>query len=259
MRVGDLRRGRRLLPLLVPGLLFLSWYVVTHRGLVDAVFLPSPDAIGQRLVEDRKQLWTGLQASLAMIFWGFLLGGSLGVLLGLLLGYSRLAREVVEFTVDLARPVPLLALIPLFILWFGIGTAPQVAVVAIGVFLIISLTTVEAARNVPRIYLRAAAVSGATRAQAYRTVVIPAILPHTLGGVRLAVASAWGLDVAAELTGSQTGLGYLMTVRQQYLDTAGVLSIVLIFCVLAIVADRLLQYLNRRAARWNAATARQSS
>lgn len=248
-RRGPARLGATV-PLAVPALFLAAWWVVTLVGEIDPVYLPSPQAVASSGWEARDALWRGLWVSLRMIVVGFAIGGVLGVGAGLLFGYSRLARRLFEFTVDVVRPVPLIALVPIFILWFGIGTLPQITIVALGVFLIMSLATVEAVRNVPAIYLRAAAVSGATRAQAYRTVVLPAIMPHLLAGMRLAIAAAWGLDVAAEYTGSQDGLGYLMTIRQQYLDTSGVLSVVVIFAALAIAIDRIVQALTLRATRW---------
>jgi ABC-type nitrate/sulfonate/bicarbonate transport system permease component len=156
-----------------------------------------------------------------------------------------------ELTLDLIRPIPLFALIPLFVLWFGIGTTPEVALIGLGVFLIMSLTTIEAIRNVPQIYVRAALTCGASRSDIYRSVVVPAIVPHMLTGLRFAVAAAWGLDVAAEYTGSQAGLGYIMIVRQQILDTSGILVIVMIYCGLAFLFDRLIRRLTLYIARWS--------
>lgn len=243
-------------PALIPLFLLACWYVVTHTGLVAPLFLPKPEEVAKSAWQDREALLKGLGVSMRMITIGFVLGSALGLFVGLLFAFSRMASQLFEFTVDALRPVPLFALIPLFILWFGIGMTPQIAIVGLGAFLIISLTTVEAVRNVPSIYLRAAAVSGASRVQVYRTIVLPAILPHMMGGIRLAIAAAWGLDVAAEYTGSQDGLGYLMVVREQYLDTAGIIAIVFIFAILAIVADRLVQRIARRLTRWTDRTAK---
>jgi ABC-type nitrate/sulfonate/bicarbonate transport system permease component len=229
----------------------LAWVLlttVTHS--IAPIDLPSPAEVISRVSQLHSLLLPGLQTSLEMVFSGFAIGGILGVSSGLLFGYSRVARNLFEFTVDAIRPVPLFALIPLFILWFGIGMRPQITLVAVGVFLIMSLATIEAVRNVPSIYVRAALTLGASRPQVYRTVVIPAILPTMLTGVRYAIASAWGLDVAAEFTGSQQGLGYIMIVREESLDTAGIILIVIIFCLLAIVADRLVRWLTRRLTKW---------
>jgi ABC-type nitrate/sulfonate/bicarbonate transport system permease component len=162
-----------------------------------------------------------------------------------------LARDLFELTLDTIRPVPIFALIPLFVLWFGIGRTPQIALVALGVFLILSFTTIEAVRNVPRIFVRAAMTCGASRFDIYRTVVLPSIVPEILLGIRFGLIAAWGLDVAAEFSSSSEGLGYFMIVRGQYLDTAGIVLSVILFCGCAIIADRILRYLGRKVMPWN--------
>jgi ABC-type nitrate/sulfonate/bicarbonate transport system permease component len=236
--------------LIVPAAFVALWFGLTEGHVVGTIFLPPPQAVGSIAQSLGTDLLRALGVSLQMVFFGFLIGGVAGIGVGLLFGYSRLARNLFEFTLDTVRPIPLFALIPLFILWFGIGKRPQIALVALGVFLILSLATIEAVRNVPEIYVRAALTCGASRLQAYRTVVIPAITPHLIGAVRFAAVAAWGLDVAAEYTGSQNGLGYIMIVRQQYLDTAGITLIVLIFCILAIFVDFLIRRVGRHLTRW---------
>ncbi|HVO03377.1 MAG TPA: ABC transporter permease subunit, partial [Candidatus Cybelea sp.] len=141
-------------------------------------------------------------------------------------------------------------LIPLFVLWFGIGVLPQVLLIALGVLLLLSLSTIEAIRNVPETYVRAARTLGASRWMVYRTVMIPAIVPAMVASLRYAVAISWGLLVAAEYTGSRNGLGYQMIARQQYLDTAGILAIVFIFSALAIASDRFIRLGLRHITRW---------
>ena len=262
--IGDALRARlaKIVKALgVPFGLLVMWFIVTNLGLVNSVALPKP----QRLVEVFTEGYHNLSASrvpfaeaLPGAFWitfrmvllGLGIGGVLGLTVGLLFGYSRWARDLLEFSLDALRPVPLFATIPLFLVWFGSGMAPQVALIASGVFLLLTIITTEAVRNVPHIYVRAALTSGATRPHIYRTVVIPAILPHILAGLRLAVIGAWGLDVAAEFMGTQQGLGYLMIVRNRYLDTAGVLVLVFMFAAFAITSDFILRAVAKRFTRW---------
>ena len=237
--------------LAVPLTLVGVWIALSAANVVGEIFLPRPWTLWDRVSVLHAQLLDALGVSLQMIFLGLLIGTTAGILAGLLLGFSRLVRDLFEFVLDGIRPIPLFALIPLFILWFGIGRAPQVALVALGVFLILSFTTIEAVRNVPRIYVRVALSCGASRLDVYRTVVLPSIVPQLVTGIRYGAIAAWGLDVAAEFSGSQEGLGYFMIVRGQYLDTAGITLAVLIYCTLAIVVDRMLRQLGRRLQRWN--------
>src|SRR5262249_40254826 len=148
------------------------------------------------------------------------------------------------------RPVPVFALIPLFVLWFGIGRMPQIVLIALGTSVILGVTTIEAVRNIAPVYVRAALTLGASRAQIYRTVLVPSIIPHLMGAIRVAAAASWGLDVAAEFIGAQNGLGYLMIVQETYLNTAGIMVIVLIYSLLALGLDTIIRLAERPITRW---------
>ena len=250
-RDGLSRSKRTVARAAVPLTLIAAWVAVSESNLVGEIFLPKPQTLWDRISLLHSQLLSALGISLQMIGLGVLIGAGTGIIVGLLFGFSRLARDFFEFTLDTIRPTPIFALIPLFILWFGIGREPQIALVALGVFLILSFTTVEAVRKVPRIYVRAALTCGASRLDVYRTVVIPSIMPELMLGIRYGAIASWGLDVAAEFSGSQEGLGYFMIVRGEYLDTAGITLAVLIYCTLAIIVDRILRMLGHRLQRWN--------
>ncbi len=246
--------ARTLKTLVVPAVAAVIWVALTELTDIREVFLPSPYRIWQVFWAIRDELLTGFLISMQMILGGLFIGGSLGIIAGLLFGLSRQARDFFEGPVDLIRPIPLFALIPLFILWFGIGKAPQIALVSLGVFLLLSVVTIEAIRSVSPVYVRASLTLGATRRDVYRTIVVPAITPHLIAGIRLATAYSFGLDVAAEYSGSQTGLGYIMLIRGSYLDTPGVVLIVIIFGILAIIFDQIVKSFFRHATRWSPRT-----
>ena len=248
---GRKKDKRRFAPLILPATLAVLWWIFTALEVFPQIVLPRP----QRVWKIAVALWPILPdawlITIEMVGLGLLFGGIAGLGVGLSFGYSKWARSLLELTTDVIRPVPLFALIPLFVLWFGIGKTPQIALIAMGVFLILTIHTTEAVRNVPLIFVKAALVSGATRFQVYRTVVIPAIVPHMLAAIRFAVMSAWGLDVAAEFMGSREGLGYIMLVRNVYLDTAGVVLIVFIFAGMAILSDFIIRVLTLKVTRWS--------
>ena len=220
---------------------------------IDPVYLPSPEAVFGSAVELSDVLLGALWISMRTVLMGLTLGGVSGIAVGLILGYSPIIRRYFEATLDnLVRPVPFIAFIYLFILWFRVETVRLVVLVAIGIFLLLSLTTLEAVRNVPQIYVKAALTAGAERFRIYRTVVVPAITPHLIASVRLGAAYAWGLLVAAELAGSQQGLGYILISRvNYYLDTASAALIVFIFCALAVVFDQTVRFAAGRLTRWS--------
>lgn len=244
------RISRIVRALFIPVLALLVWTAITNLGLVKPIRLPTPQklfsvwwAIGDLIPG---AFWITLQ----MVLTGIIVGGLAGLGFGLVFGYSRWARDLLEFSFDALRVVPIFALIPLFLLWFGIGMRPQIALVTLGVMLILTIQTTEAVRNVLHIHVQAALTTGASRFHIYRTVVVPSIIPHILAGLRLAVMAAWGLDVAAEFMGSVQGLGFLMLAGLVNLDSARIIAMVIIFALLAIGSDFLLRALIKRSIRW---------
>lgn len=236
--------------LVVPFSLLVIWVLVTRARVVDEIFLPSPKDLWESFQAIKGQLPSAIWASVTMTLTGFLIGTTYGIATGLLMAYSKTVRVLFGGVLDFIRPVPVFALIPLFVLWFGIGKTPQIALIALGTSVILGVTTIEAIRNIAPVHVRAALTLGASRATIYRTVAVPSILPHLLGAIRLAAAASWGLDVAAEFIGAQNGLGYLMIVQQQYLDTAGIVLIVIIYSLLAVFLDLAIRAAERPFTRW---------
>ncbi len=228
----------------------LIWFLITNLLHVRPVILPSIVDV----IKSFKNLWAALPKALAisiyMIIVGFIIGTVLGVGTSILMAYSKFIRDSFTSVFDFIRPVPVFALIPLFILWFGVGRIPQIALIIVGVSVIIGVVTLEAIRNIPKIYIDAAYTLGAKKKQVFSTIILPSIFPHIIGSIRVGAASAFGLDVAAEFMGSQEGLGYLMIVQQNYLKTDGILSIVIIYSILAYIFDRILCTVERRLTYW---------
>jgi ABC-type nitrate/sulfonate/bicarbonate transport system permease component len=252
-RSGWLRgAGSRVVPLAV---ILLLWILVTEGLGVDPLFLPGPALMYETFVDMLPQLPGAILYSMSMVLSGFALGTGAGVLLGVAMAYSRAVRFAAESVTDFLRPVPIFALIPLFILWFGIGRAPQIALIAFGCFVIVVVSTSEAIRNVKPLFMQAAYTLGAKRRYAFRTVIMPAIVPEVIGAVRVAAAASFGLDVAAEFLGAQQGLGYLMINNQLYLRTAGILIPIIVFSLLALILDALLRRVGDYLTRWSERTA----
>lgn len=180
------------------------------------------------------------------LFAGWLLGVVAGSLLGLAISWSSWARRFVNWPTQFLRMMPLLAMIPLFQLWFGFYFAGKVAFVAYGVGILFFAGIVNAVQNVPQIYIDNARSLGASRVTLYRTVVIPAVLPELRGTVILSLAIAWTAVLGAEYIGAQSGLGYIVVYSEQfaYLDR-------MLFVSLLIIVYTLISYL-----LFNAVTAR---
>jgi ABC-type nitrate/sulfonate/bicarbonate transport system permease component len=234
----------------VPVAILVAWAVISSLQLIKPLYLPGPLDLWESLINSARHLPKAIVSSVSMTLLGFASGTTLGIATGLVMAYSKGTRQLFGGVLDFLRPVPPLALIPLFVLWFGIGKGPQIALIIFGTSVILGLTTMDAIRNVPAVHIRAALTLGASRAMIYRTVILPSIMPHILGAVRVAGVASWGLDVAAEFIGAQTGLGYLIIVRKQYLDTPGILLIVIIFSLLALGLDYAIRIFERPITKW---------
>jgi ABC-type nitrate/sulfonate/bicarbonate transport system permease component len=234
----------------VPVGIIVLWIAISEFELVRPIFIPPPEAVWKSLLGMYKLLPKAILTTVAMTLTGFGIGIAFGTISGLVMAYSKTIRNLLGTVFDFTRPVPVFALIPLFILWFGIGRAPQIALIALGTSVILGVTTLEAIRNVPVIYIRAALTLGADRQKIYLSVIVPYIIPHLIGAIRVAAAASWGLDVAAEFMGSQAGLGYLIILQQTYLRTAGIILLVIIYSILAVLMDLLIARLEVRITRW---------
>jgi ABC-type nitrate/sulfonate/bicarbonate transport system permease component len=234
----------------VPILLLIVWLVVTQFKMVRPIFVPGPQNLWTSFLGLYKILPGAILTTVMMTLSGYAIGVAFGTISGLVMAYSKIIRDLMGTIFDFMRPVPVFALIPLFILWFGIGRAPQIALIALGTSVVLGVTTLEAIRNVPTIYVRAALTLGADRQQIYSTVIVPYIIPHLIGAIRVAAAASWGLDVAAEFMGSQTGLGYLIIMQQTYLRTAGIILLVIVYSILAVIMDKIIARIEKKITRW---------
>lgn len=236
-------------------ILIIIWVLVTVVfKIVASIFLPSPLDIIRSYYEMRANLGSAILASLSITMSGFAIGLLIGVGMGLFMAYSKVFLETAGPFMEFTRPIPIFALIPLFMLWFGLGIWPQVLLVALGVSTILGVTTYEAIRNMPLIYIRAASNLGADKKTIFRTIVLPYIFPHLIGAIRVAAAASWGLDVAAEFMGVQTGLGFNMIIQQMYLNTSGILAIVIIYSILAILLDQIIRKIEQKLTYWTERT-----
>lgn len=228
-----------------------AWIISTEiMGALPTIILPSPSDMYEAFVRMSDSLLLATFATVRLTITGFLIGCTVGIFVGLAMAYSRVVMDTIGPITDFLRPIPVYALIPLFMVWFGLGALPGIILIAFGVAMVLCITTYEAIRNMPSIFVNAAANLGASKFVMFRTVIVPYIVPHLIGAVRVAAATSWGLDVAAEFMGVQVGLGHSMIIAQSYLNMAGLLVLVLIYSVLAIVVDQLTAILEKRLTRW---------
>ena len=177
-------------------------------------------------------------------------GPILALGLGRLAGQLRPVRNLVEPIVEVLRPIPPLALLPLFIVWVGIGETSKIAFITYATFFPVFLTTVHAVQQVDPLLLRAAASLGARRAQLFLRVVLPAALPEILTGIRLGVALAFFVIVISEFIGAEQGLGYLINDGRNFFLVPQMLGAAIVLGLLGYAGNALVMRLGRRWLRW---------
>jgi ABC-type nitrate/sulfonate/bicarbonate transport system permease component len=245
------QRIKRIVSLVSIILMFLLWYLVTVQfQLIPPLKFPSPNAILETLAQVQTTIIEHSFVTLVRVLSSFILGSFIGIIVGLIMSRFRLVFAILDPIIEAIRPIPPIALIPFFILWFGIGNFSQILLAGLGCFMVMVISTIEAVRNVPRIYTQAAQTLGASSAYIYRTVIIPAIVPELIAGWRVALALAFGLTIAAELMGAQSGIGFMIMVARRSLNTATILLGIIIIGLQATLMDRLLNILTRRLTAW---------
>jgi sulfonate transport system permease protein len=185
------------------------------------------------------------------VLFGIMFGTLGGISLGLLVATFDTARRLIAPTVHIVRMTPFLAMIPLFNLWFGANTFGIVLFVAYGVAVIMFIGTVNAVRNVPKVYFERAATVGASRATVFRHVVLPAIFPEIRASFLLSFGLSWSLVVGGELLGAQSGLGVIVTYALQFAYTGRVMIIAFLFVIYAGLSFALFDAMSRRIIDWH--------
>lgn len=244
---------RPLLPWLVPVVLLVSWQAASTTGWLASRVLPSPWEVlraGWSLAQSG-ELFDHLLVSAQRAFAGLALGGSLGLLLGLLTGTSRSAETLLDSTLQMLRNIPALALIPLVILWFGIGEGAKLFLIAVSVFFPIYLNTFHGIRNVDPQLVEMGRAYGLGRWALYRQVIFPGALSSILVGLRFSLGLMWVILIVAETLSAQAGIGYLTMNAREFLQTDVVLLGILLYAGLGKLADIAARAIERAWLRWH--------
>lgn len=187
---------------------------------------------------------------------GLTLGGAVGLLLGLAVSWSRWTRRLFDWPLQFLRTLPLLAMVPLFQLWFGTYFFGEVLFVAYGIAVIVFAGTVNAVRNVPPIYIDNARSLGASRWTLYRTVILPAIFPAMRSTILLSLGAGWSAVLGAEYLGAQSGLGYIIVYAQQFAYLDRMFLVALLFILYTSISYWAISRLSARLLAWAPPTQR---
>ncbi|GAB3243657.1 ABC transporter permease [Chitinimonas naiadis] len=237
--------------------LLLVWWLVTWRGWVAPLFLPSPQAVLAKAWQVSTQgfmdatLWQHLAASLSRIGIALLAATLLAVPVGIAIGLHRWAQGIFDPLIELYRPIPPLAYLPLIVIWFGIGEFSKILLIYLAIFAPIVIATAGAVRAVDPNRLRAAQSLGASRGQLIWQVVLPSALPDILTGLRIGLGAGWSTLVAAELVAATRGLGFMVQSAAQFLVTDVVLLGIAVIALVAFSLELGLRWLQKRFVPWH--------
>jgi sulfonate transport system permease protein len=245
--------ARPLLPWLVPILSVLVWQVACDAGWISRRTLPSPWAIARAAwaLTLSGELFRHATISCERALGGFIVGGGLGLLLGLINGMSLLASRLLDTTLQMLRNIPHLAIIPMVILWFGIGEPAKLFLVSIGVFFPIYLNTYHGVRLVDPGLIEMGRVYRLSRVAMFWRIVLPGAMPSILLGVRYGLGIMWLTLIVAETISANAGIGYMTMNAREFLQTDVVLVGVLLYALLGKAADLMARALERWCIGWH--------
>jgi sulfonate transport system permease protein len=235
----------------------VCWQLASSLGLVSAQKVPSPTTVWTTAVHlvttdsaAYGTLQAGMAASLERMSLGFFFGGALAVLLAVVAGLSRLGESVVDPPMQMLRTLPLFGLVPVFIVWFGIGQLPKVLLIALAASIPLYLNTFAGIRSVDAKLAELGQVLQLKRSERLRCIVFPGALPQALVGLRQSLGVAWLALVVAEQLNVSNGLGFMINQATQFLQNDVIFVVLIVYTVLGLLTDALVRQLERRALAW---------
>lgn len=241
------------LAILTPVVLLAAWEGAGRLGLIRATLLPQPSAIFATLADLAKsgELFLHLGISILRVAEGFIIGAGLGLVVGVQVALVKRLRSAVSLLFGVLRPIPVIAWIPVLILWMGIDEGSKITVIAIGSFWTVLVSVVQGIRNVDKKYLEVATILEKDRVTLLTKAILPATLPAIFTGVRVGIDVAWRSVVAAELIAAASGIGYMIMYARELSQIDVVLVGVFSIGLTGIIIEQLLRHVEKRLLGWN--------
>ena len=239
---------------IIPAVVVLLWETAARVGFIAPQVLPAPSSVLETAVNLARNgdLFVHLGVSLLRAAGGFVIGGTLGLALGVIVGFSPLAQALLDRSVQMVRAVPFLAMLPLVIVWFGVGEVAKIFLVALAVLFPIYINTMLGIRQIDPKLMELGRVVGLERAAIVRRIILPGAMPSILTGVRYALAHAWLALVIAETLATTKGIGFLAMDAREFLNTNVIILTMIIYAIIGVVADALVRLLEGRFLSWHA-------
>ena len=247
----------KLLPYLVPVAIITLWQLGCSVGWISSRIMPSPADVASAFwtTTISGQLPEDVLVSAARAFAGLLVGGSIGFLIGIANGVSKLSEQLTDTTLQMLRTIPHLAMIPLVILWFGIGEESKLFLTSLGVLFPVYLNTYHGVRNVDRDLIEMGKVYGMSGWTLFRKVIFPGALPSIFVGLRYALGIMWLTLIVSESIAASSGIGHMANNAREFMMTDVVVLALVIYAVLGKLADVVARALERQTLKWNPAYA----
>lgn len=236
--------------------MFLAWSLLSGLEVVSPLFMPSPRRLAETYMALTRQgyqghsLWYHLMVSLQRFGLAFAIALVTAIPIGLLMGMNESVRAVLDPPIEITRPVPKIALIPLLVIWFGIGNTPKVIIIILGTFAILSISAMQGVKGVSPWKVQAAYSLGASHWQVFRRVIFPGSLPEIFTGIRVAVGVGVTMLVAAEMIATSEGIAWMAMSASEFLLTNVVMAGVLLMAALGYGLDSLIRLLEGRVVHW---------
>ncbi|KRB58388.1 nitrate transport permease nrtB [Rhizobium sp. Root708] len=248
-RIGDPIGARSflLISIAVFAVLFAIWWASTVTGWVKPIFLPSPGAVWSKMVELALDgtLWNDAGISIYRMLVGFLLASAMAIPIGIMIGCFKTWEAAVEPLVDFVRYMPVVAFVPLSILWAGTSDLQKFVIIWIGTFFQQVLMVMDSVKRVPTDFVGLGRTLGMSETKILRRIVLPSALPGIWDTLRISLGWAWTWLVLAELVAATSGLGYRIVVSQRYFQTQTIIGYILLLGLLGLVTDQTMKALER--------------
>lgn len=242
-------------PWVLPVVVIILWQVLGPYKIIASSILPTP----LEVIDASIRLWESgelqqhILISTQRALTGFIIGGLIGFILGLLNGTVLFFEKTTDTTVQMIRTIPHLALIPLVILWFGIGESAKVFLVALGVMFPIYINTFNGIKNVDRKLIEMGSIYGLTKWKLFSNIILPGALASILVGVRYALGVMWTSLIVAETIGTDAGIGYLATNAREFMQMDIVVLTIVVYAILGKLSDVIAKLFEHQLLKWNPA------
>ncbi len=240
---------KTLISLVIPAIIIVIWATLTsYTGIIPSYLIPSPhdvlEAFNNLLMNGT--LIADTVDTLSRVILGFVVAALVAVPLGILIGWSETVENYLSFIIGILRPIPPIAWIPFAILWFGLGLGSAIFIIFVGSVFPILISTADGVKRIDKVYIESAYTLGADKLQTIRKVVFPAALPNIITGLKVGMGIALMCTVAAEMIGSNNGLGYLILTATSMLDSASAIVGMLAIGVIGLTFEYIFTRMERK-------------